>query len=159
MKDIKNFEGLYGITMTGRVWSYKTKRFLKPATNHGYLRVCLYKDGKAKNFFVHKLVAETYIPNPDNKPQIGHIDDNPKNNCWDNLYWTNALNNNNYGSRAKSKYGAKKVICTETGRIFRTMCEAAKEMGLDQRNISRVCRGKAKTTGGFHFEFIQESDM
>lgn len=99
MKDIKGYEGLYAITMTGRVWSYKTKRFLKPfagGSGCGYMLVKLYKDNQSKNFRLHRLVAETYIPNPDNQPQVGHIDDNPKNNCWDNLYWTNAKNNNNY---------------------------------------------------------------
>ena len=116
MKDIKGYEGLYAITMTGRVWSYKTKKFLKPQKmKNGYLRVGLCKDDKQKFFYIHRLVAETYIPNPDNKLQVGHIDENPANNCWDNLYWTTALNNNNYGSRAKSFHGAKKVICVETG--------------------------------------------
>lgn len=99
MKDIRGYEGLYGITMTGRVWSYRSKKFLKPRTHKdGYLLVNLYKDGKYKTFSLHRLVAETYIPNPDNKPQVGHIDENPRNNCWDNLYWTNAKNNCNYGT-------------------------------------------------------------
>lgn len=159
MKDIKNYEGLYAITMTGRVWSYKSKKFLKPEKNRdSYMYVGLYKDGKRKAFKLHRLVAETYIPNPDNKPHVGHIDDNPKNNCWDNLYWTNALNNNNYGSHLRGCKGAKKIICLETGQIFRTTREAAEEMGLDSSNISKVCNGKRKTCHGFHFEFIKESD-
>lgn len=159
MKDIHGYEGLYAITMTGRVWSYRNKKFLKPGNNgKGYLFVNLCKDDSSKSFYLHRLVAETYLPNPDNKPQVGHIDDNPKNNCWDNLYWTSCLNNINYGKRAKSAKGAKKVICVETGQIFRTLNEAAEEMNLDQGNISRVCNGKAKTTGGYTFEFVQESD-
>lgn len=156
MKDIRGYEGLYGITMTGRVWSYKTKRFLKPnVVDNGYLQVSLYKDNKRKYFYVHRLVAETYIPNPDNKPQVGHIDDNPRNNCWDNIYWTTALNNCNYGSRAKGCNGAKKVICVETGKIFRTISEAAKELDLNPGNISNVCYGRSKTAGGYHFEFVE----
>lgn len=155
MKDIRGYEGLYGITMSGRVWSYKTKRFLKSANNgKGYMFVVLCKDNKCKEFYVHRLVAETYLPNPDNKPHVGHIDDNPKNNCWDNIYWTNALNNCNYGSRAKGCNGAKKVICLETGKIYRTISEAANEMNLRPGNISKVCHGKNKTTGGFTFEFV-----
>ena len=157
MKDIKGYEGLYAITMTGRVWSYRTKKFLKPANDgKGYLQVVFYKDGKSKHFRVHRLVAETYIPNPENKPHVGHIDDNPKNNCWDNIYWTTALNNNNYGSHAKSFCGAKKVICVETGQIFRTITEAAEKMNLNYARISDVCRGKRKTTGGYHFEYVKE---
>ena len=100
MKDICGYEGLYAITMTGRVWSYRRKKFLKQeADKDGYLMVILYKDGGRKGLKVHRLVAETYIPNPDNQPQVGHIDENPRNNCWDNLYWTNAKNNCNYGNR------------------------------------------------------------
>lgn len=156
MKDIKNYEGLYAITMTGRVWSYKSKKFLKPGVSgNGYILVRLYKDGKVKNFSVHRLVAETYIPNPNGKPQVGHIDDNPKNNCWDNLYWTTSLNNNNYGSRAESRYGAKKIVCLETGQIFRTVREAAKEVNLTPGSISSACHGKSKTCGGYHWKFIQ----
>ena len=98
MKDIRGYEGLYGITMTGRVWSYRRKKFLRPQKKSGYMLVGLRKDGKQKWFLIHRLVAETYIPNPDNKPQVGHIDENPENNCWDNLYWTTAKNNCNYGS-------------------------------------------------------------
>lgn len=155
MKDVVGYEGLYGITMTGRVWSYKTKKFLKPfVSNGGYMIVALYKEGKRKDFSVHRLVAKTYIPNPDGKPQVGHIDDNPKNNCWDNLYWTNCLNNVNYGKRAKSRFGAKKVRCIETNQIFRTTCEAAKEMNISQPGISAVCLGKQKTAGGYHFEYV-----
>lgn len=159
MKDITGYERLYAITMTGRVWSYRRKKFLKPINNHnGYLMVDLHKNNKGKKYSLHRLVAETYIPNPDNKPQVGHIDDNPKNNCWDNLYWTTAKNNCNYGSRAKGCNGAKKVICLETNQIFRTINEAANEMKIHAGSISNVCHGKRKTASDFHFEFLQESD-
>lgn len=157
MKDIRGYEGLYGITMSGRVWSYRSKKFLKPADGgNGYMTVALCKDGTQKSFRIHRLVAETYIPNPDNKPQVGHIDDNPRNNCWDNLYWTTSLNNINYGKRAKCCSGAKKIICVETGQVFRTISEAAEKMNLDQGNISRICNGKGQTTGGYHFKFVEE---
>ena len=100
MKDIKGYEGQYAITMSGRVWSYKSNKFLKPYKEQdGYLRVSLRTPGERipKKFKVHRLVAEAFIPNLDNQPQVGHIDDNPLNNSWDNLYWTNPKNNNNYG--------------------------------------------------------------
>lgn len=160
MKDIAGFEGKYAVTMTGRVWSYKSQKFLKPRNSgRGYMIVMLYKDGESKNFYIHKLVAETYIPNPDNKPHVGHIDDNPKNNCWDNLYFTTALNNNNYGKHAKSCHGAKKVICVETGQVFRTVSEAAEKMSLSKGSISDVCNGKRKTTGGYRFKFVKECEV
>lgn len=117
MKDIRGYEGLYGITMSGRVWSYRRKKFLRPGINNkGYLLVYLSKNGKVKGFTIHRLVAETYIPNPDNQPQVGHIDENPKNNCWDNLYWTNAKNNNNYGSHNEK---ISKALKSYNEKIFK----------------------------------------
>ena len=63
-KDIPGYEGLYGITSCGRVWSYRSKKFLKPRkTGKGYLRVCLSVKGDKKEFYTHQLVAKTYIPN------------------------------------------------------------------------------------------------
>lgn len=114
MKDIQGFEGKYAITMTGRVWSYKSQKFLKPQLSRkkaGYLQVDLYdKEGKKVRLYVHRLVAETYIPNPDDQPQVGHIDENPFNNSWDNLYWTNPMNNNNYGHRNEKISKAMKGV-------------------------------------------------
>ena len=73
MKDIKGYEGLYAVTSCGRVWSYRRNKFLAPATiKSGYNYVNLYKDGKKKFCRVHRLVAEAYIPNPDNLPQVNH---------------------------------------------------------------------------------------
>lgn len=73
------------------------------------MSIYLFKNSERKKYYIHRLVAETYIPNPDNKLQVGHIDENPANNCWDNLYWTTALNNNNYGGRNEKISKALKV--------------------------------------------------
>ena len=79
IKDSK-FDG-YSVTDDGRIYSNKTQRFLKQFPNHkGYLQVCLTIDGKKKTKRVHRLVAESFIPNPTNKPQINHIDGNKQNN-------------------------------------------------------------------------------
>ena len=119
MRDIKGYEGLYGITSCGKVYSYRKKKFLSPRKiNSGYLRVALYKDGKAKDFLIHRLVAKAYLPNPANLPQVNHIDENKANNALSNLEWITAAENVNYSQ-------ARKVICVETDEIFNSMTLAA----------------------------------
>lgn len=100
MKDIQGYEGLYAITSCGKVWSYKSKRFLMPYKHYkGYLLVKLTKDGIRKAYTVHRLVAEAYIPNPENKEQVNHKDENKANNCVNNLEWMTNKENANYGTR------------------------------------------------------------
>ena len=94
MRDIKGYEGLYGITTEGDVWSYKRKRFLTPYTSgNGYLKVTLCKDGKMKYFLIHRLVADAYIPNPNNLPQVDHIDNDKNQNYINNLQWITGRDN------------------------------------------------------------------
>lgn len=87
-RDIVNYEEFYQVSSCGRIRSFHRGRvqFLKPqVTEDGYLYVCLFKDGKIKNFFIHVLVAQAFIPNPDNKPEVNHEDGNKSNNCVENL--------------------------------------------------------------------------
>jgi len=106
----------YLIYDDGRVWTGRRKgtneRFLKPyKTPRGYHRVCLSRDGKHKNFLVSRLVALHYLPNPDNKPEVDHIDRNPSNNHVSNLRWaTRQENADNTGMRNSNKSGHK-YIC------------------------------------------------
>lgn len=93
-KDIKDYEGLYMISNLGRVKSNHGKgRILKPRQSKSpgiegmYQRVMLFKDGVKHNKRIHRLVAEAFIPNPDNKPYVDHIDTNPSNNTVTNLRW------------------------------------------------------------------------
>ena len=116
MKDIKGYEGLYGVTSCGRIYSYRSKRFLKEETNKGYKRINLFKDGIYKHYRVHRLVAEAYIPNPDKLPQINHIDENRANNCVNNLEWCDQQYNNDYSQ-------SYQILCEETGVIYKSMSE------------------------------------
>jgi len=97
----------YLIHDDGRVWSKKGKgRFLKHVKNHGYHRVCLCRDGKTRHFLVSRLIALHYIPNPENKPEVDHIDRNPSNNHVSNLRWaTRRENNDNKGMRNDNTSG------------------------------------------------------
>lgn len=151
MKDIIGYEGLYAITSCGKVWSYKTKKFLKPfKVGHGYLKITLCKDGNCKDKKIHRLVAEAYLPNPNNYDTVDHIDFNTTNNCVNNLQWMSRSEN------SRKKRSVRKIYCFENEKIYESQTQAAKELGLNQGNISRVCQGIFKQTGGYHFKFVIE---
>lgn len=156
LTDIAGYEGLYAITNCGKVWSYRKNTFLKSYLARGYFKVCLCKDGTHKQLLVHRLVAETFLPNPQNLPQINHKDENKKNNCVENLEWCSAKYNINYGNHNEmvGKKHRKKVYCVELDRVFESIRLAAKEFNLSDTNISKCCRGKYKTTGGFHWKYV-----
>ena len=95
-KNVVGYEGLYEVSSVGRVRNKKTKRNLKPDKDkNGYLRICLYKEGIAKKYFVHRLVAKAFVPNPENKPQIDHINTIKTDNYYKNLRWATPIENSN----------------------------------------------------------------
>lgn len=162
MKDIKGYEDLYSVTSCGKVWSYKRKKFLKPfKTKDGYLQVELCKDGIGSKYYLHRLVADAYIPNISNLPQVGHNDD-IKEHCYiKNLYWTTQAENNVHNNRAE-KVGSKEgkcVYCVELNRIFDSQSAAARELNICQASISLSCRDESKTAGGFHWRYIENTDI
>lgn len=157
MKDIQNYEGHYAVTEDGKVWSHKRNKFLSPTSiTGGYQQVELWKNGKPKRLMVHRLVAMAYIPNLNGLPQVGHDDDNPKNNHVSNLYWTDQKENNNHGSHnAKvAKARSKPVFCVELERIFDSATVAAEELGLIREKISSCCCGDRRTHGGYRWQFV-----
>ena len=148
MKDIKNYEGLYAITTEGEVYSYKSKKFLSPFSNaRGYLKVGLCKNGKVKNFYVHRLVTDAYLPNPNNLPQVNHKDENKANNCLQNLELCDAKYNNNYGTHIEK---IKKPILQYDleGNLVREW-PSATDVGKEVKsNICMCLKGKQKTALG-----------
>lgn len=162
IKDIKGFENRYAITDEGKVWSYLRNKFLSLAKHRdGYLKVGLYdKNGKYFTKFVHRLVAEAFIPNPNNLPQINHKDETRTNNCVENLEWCDSKYNANYGNHnskiSKSKINhpsrSKKVICVETQLIYPSTMEAERQTKIT--HIRDVCNQKAKLAGGYHWKYI-----
>lgn len=131
--------------------------FLKPTVRKdGYLEVKLYKDGERKGFLVHRLVAEAYIPNPDNLPQVNHIKEFEKDkNCISNLCWSTSKENVNYGTRnerAAEKF-KKTIFCVELNKSFASASDAAKELAVSRSGISKCCCGTQKTAGGYHWRF------
>lgn len=126
MKDIKGYEGIYAITSCGKVWSYRSKKFLSPChEKNGYMSVRLWNEGKGKAFYIHRLVAEAYIPNPEGKPQVDHIDEVKTHNWVGNLQWLTPGENSrrSLAGRKKSKITSSKVrpiYCVELDQVFKS---------------------------------------
>lgn len=148
MRDIENYEGLYGITSCGRVWSYRSNKFLKPFKDKsGFLRAYLYKDGKRKSVSIHHLVAAAYIPNPHHLQQVHHKDKNKTHNWIMNLEWCDAKYNICYSE-------GKKIKCLETGEVFNTITEATESIGKPWANIAAALSGRQTTSGDYHWEYV-----
>jgi len=164
-KPIPGYEGLYEVSDLGNVRSlhqkFKAKSIviLKQATgSRGYKLVTLCKDQKQTSFNVHRIVANVFVPNPNNYPCVNHIDEDKTNNSASNLEWCSYYYNNVYGERlTKSALKrSKPVMCIETGVIYASTCAAQRETGVCQSHISACCRGKRKTAGKLHWKFIDK---
>ena len=157
MKDIAGYEGRYAVTSCGKVWSYKSKRFLKPNTvRGGYMQVKLYKDNEEKDYYIHRLVSEAYIPNPDNLPQINHRDENKANNCIQNLEWCDAKYNANYGTRNDKVASSNKkpVLQFSLDGEFIREWECANDVGKEvSSNICHCLKGRQKTALGYIWKY------
>ena len=156
MKDVVGYEGLYGITSCGKVYSYKRKRFLEPYYSKGYMRVCLCKDNERKMYYVHRLVAEAYIPNPENLPEINHKDENKTNNCLQNLEWCDHKYNINYGTRNEkiSNSNKKPILQFDLNGNFIKEWKSATDVGREVRDNIRHClKGRTKLAYGYIWKF------
>lgn len=162
-KDIKGYEGLYQISNKGRVKSLgnnktRKEKILKPKPgNRGYIRVDLCRKGeKPKRFSIHKLVAEHFLPNPDNLPVINHKDEDKTNNCVENLEWCTQEYNVNY---SHNDCKPRKIICVENQQIFDSsedvICKMFNGEGYSS-NIRNNLNGYTKKAYGYTFKYIDE---
>ena len=164
-RDIEGYKGLYQISNKGRVKSlYKgSERILRPCIDgSGYMFVGLYHDNIRKYFKLHRLVAQAFIPNPHNLPEINHRDENKKNNCVENLEWMIHRDNLNYGTR-NERVGdllSKPILqYSKSGEFIREWQgsrEAERILGIANSNIIACCKGRYKSAGGFIWKYKEE---
>ena len=188
IKWIEGYEGMYLVTSYGRVYSVVRRdrycrisgggEILHGLTSNGYHFVSLYKSGKSKQFYVHQLVARAFIPNPNNKNCVDHIDNNKANNNVANLKWvTHKENMNNTITKMRminesakyiSQEGADNPFSRMVGmytlegeliKVYDSGGQIERELGIRSASISRVCRGERPQTHGYVFRYLSEAKM
>ena len=164
MKDISNYEGLYAITSCGKVWSYRSKKFLSQSyDSNGYPMVNLSNGGKVKTVYIHRLVAEAYIPNPEGKPQVDHLDEVKTHNWVGNLAWATPGENSrrtNMGRKRTWSSIIRPIYCVELDRYFKSQAEARREFGMkSSAPLHNALNGKRNTCGGYHWRYANEEEI
>ena len=179
-RDIEGFENLYQISNYGRVYSLISGKFLKTCKDKdNYRQITLHKNGKQKTYLVHRLVAQAFIPNPSNLPQINHKDENPSNNHLENLEWCDAKYNVNYGTRiervmqhpnykatreksgkvASEKLSKPVLQFTKDGELvaeYPSTREAERQTRIYNQSISKCCNEKLKSAGKYLWRYKEE---
>ena len=158
-RDIKGYEGLYQVSSEGRIKSLKwnKERILKPSMDKdGYLLVTLCAGGKPKTLKVHRLVCEAFHENPDNKPQVNHINEDKADNRACNLEWCTCKQNVNHGSRNErvSKPVGQYSLDGKLIKLWPSTMEVQRQTGFSQGNISQVANGKYKQAYGCIWKYI-----
>lgn len=158
MRDCVGYEGRYAVTSCGKVWSYRSNRFLTIGDFNGnYQMVSLVDaDGKVHNEYVHRLVAKAYIPNPDSKlfTDVNHLDEVKNHNWVGNLEWCTREYNINYGT-GNDRRGRKPVYCPELNKTFPSIRRAAKLLGINSADVWGVANGRIKQAKGFTFQYAK----
>lgn len=153
----------YMVSNLGRVKNIETGKVLRTKLRkNGYKDVMLCFDGERKTFLVHRLVAQAFLENPNGYEYVNHKDECKSNNNVSNLEWCTASYNVKYGMGAKARNSKVQQIDPKNGEIIRiwdSMKSAAETLGINYQNISSVCRGRGKTAGGYHWEYIGKHRM
>ena len=170
------YEGLYKVSNLGKILSLNYKntgkaKLMNPSkTTDGYLQVCLSKNKEYKKCYVHRLVAETFLENPENLPEVNHKDENKKNNFVflnedgtvnkekSNLEWKNHRDNLNHGTRNEriAKAKSKKVLqFSLSGELIREWdsTQECGRNGFNQGHVAACCRGEKPQYKGFRWEY------
>lgn len=176
-KDIKGYKGLYQISNLGNVKSLKREKLkkdkiIKPYNTKGYLRIGLLKNKVRKGHFIHRLIAQEFIPNPENKPFINHINGITNDNNIKNLEWCTHQENVDHAWRTglmkppnKGKFGINSSRHTEVLQFdlsgnfvseYGSVAEAGRKINLCPSVIFNVCSGIKKTAGGYYWKYKKD---
>ena len=173
-KAVLGYEGLYvvnscgvvkslGRSLTrkdGRSYNREERVLTQHPDTKGYMKVHLCKDGKTKNAFVHRIVAQAFIPNPDNLPQVNHINEDKSDNRVENLEWVTCRENVNHGTGIFRNALARSVpvirISQDGGtKWFRSASHAARVMHIVSQGIQHCCAHRQKTYKGYRWEYAE----
>lgn len=173
-RDVVGYEGLYEVSNLGNVRScehftnghHLMPRVLRQNLSNRYLYVKLYKNQTKRSLRVHRLVALAFVPNPDGKPQVNHIDGNRFNNSASNLEWCTSSENMVHAIetglfKPSTERTKKKVLqLSMDGEVIKewsSLTEAAKSLKLQVPNISHCCSGRIRSTGGYKWRRCSEN--
>lgn len=161
-RDIPGYEGLYQVTRDGKVRNSRNgNRLYGNVNSHGYIVVSLSRDGKKKDCKLHRVLAMAFIPNPNDFDCINHKDGDKLNNSLANLEWCTKGYNNRHAREVLGVSSVAKPVCQTTIdgdflALWTNMETAAKSVGITQPCIVDCCEGRAKTAGGFAWNYAGE---
>lgn len=166
-RSIKDYP-LYSVSSLGRVrsnnsYSHRDPIIMKQvADKDGHMKITLSKNGRTKNFFVHRLVAMAFIPNPNGYPVVNHKDENPSNNTVKNLEWCTQRENTTYNNMPKRRAAPlarpieQLTIDGAFIRKWKSRSEIVSETGFSGGNITMACQGKRDTAHGFKWRYADQ---
>ena len=153
----------YLVFADGKIYSRYTQKILRPGVNsRGYHSIALHANATRKSYLVHRLVAEAFIPNPENKPEVNHINGNKLDNRVENLEWVTTLENAHHAIKTGLCVPKRNVRCvpvqmfSKTGEFiaeFYSISEASHQTGIILSGISEACKGNQKTSGGYIWKY------
>lgn len=187
-KDVVGYEGLYKVSNLGRIRSLdrvvahhtagtavRKGKIRKLSFDGNYLNVSFTKDKKTVTRRIHRVVAEAFIPNPDNLSDVDHIDCDKLNNCVSNLRWCTSAENTGYAwenglihpipyaersewSRERSAAANRRAVIRSDGKWYKSTTDAAKDLGVSRGAVSHVLRGLNETCQGYSFTYAEKQE-